>query len=138
MWWFQPCQPLTSYSSSPMSLFSDSNSVSMGQRAAATRASVESGVASLLNTQVDGILYATMFHRNVAVPAGLRGTPTVLIDASADAAIPAELMQNAAGLAFLTVVKAGMIWTGKLGTGLVIARLGDGSWSPPSGGGEPA
>ncbi|CAI5743487.1 unnamed protein product [Hyaloperonospora brassicae] len=52
---------------------------------------------------------------------------------SADAAIPAELIQNAAGLAFLTVVKAGMIWTGKLGTGVVVARLEDGSWSPPSG-----
>ncbi|KAI9911711.1 hypothetical protein PsorP6_009367 [Peronosclerospora sorghi] len=52
---------------------------------------------------------------------------------SADAAIPAELIQNAAGLAFLTVVKAGMIWTGKVGTGIVVARLQDGSWSPPSG-----
>ncbi|RLN79117.1 hypothetical protein BBJ28_00026123 [Nothophytophthora sp. Chile5] len=51
----------------------------------------------------------------------------------ADSAIPAEMIQKAAGLAFLTVVKAGMIWTGKLGTGVVIARLEDGSWSPPSG-----
>ncbi|KAF4035899.1 Las17-binding protein actin regulator [Phytophthora infestans] len=52
---------------------------------------------------------------------------------SADKAIPAEMIQNAAGLAFLTVVKAGLIWTGKMGTGVVIARLEDGSWSPPSG-----
>lgn len=52
---------------------------------------------------------------------------------SADASIPAEMIQNAAGLAFLTVVKVGMIWTGSLGTGVVIARLQDGSWSPPSG-----
>lgn len=51
----------------------------------------------------------------------------------ADSAIPAELIRNCAGLAFLTVVKAGMIWTGKLGTGVVIARLEDGSWSAPSG-----
>ncbi|KAG6609174.1 uncharacterized protein IUM83_13494 [Phytophthora cinnamomi] len=51
----------------------------------------------------------------------------------ADSAIPAEMIQNAAGLAFLTVVKAGMIWTGKMGTGVVVARLEDGSWSPPSG-----
>ncbi|KAJ0395354.1 hypothetical protein ATCC90586_011821 [Pythium insidiosum] len=51
----------------------------------------------------------------------------------ADAAIPVELIRNCAGLAFLTVVKAGMIWTGKIGTGVVIARLEDGSWSPPSG-----
>ncbi|KAL7684415.1 putative ysc84 actin-binding domain-containing protein [Plasmopara halstedii] len=52
---------------------------------------------------------------------------------SADASIPAELIQNAAGLAFLTVIKAGLIWTGKMGTGLVVARLHDGSWSAPSG-----
>ncbi|CAH0475567.1 unnamed protein product [Peronospora belbahrii] len=52
---------------------------------------------------------------------------------SADSAIPAEMIQNAVGLAFLTVVKAGMVWTGKMGTGIVIARLADGSWSPPSG-----
>lgn len=51
----------------------------------------------------------------------------------ADSSIPVELVRNCAGLAFLTVVKAGMIWTGKLGTGVVIARLEDGSWSPPSG-----
>jgi lipid-binding SYLF domain-containing protein len=51
----------------------------------------------------------------------------------ADSSIPAEMIQNAAGLAFLTVVKAGMIWTGKMGTGVVVARLEDGSWSPPSG-----
>ncbi|KAL3674777.1 hypothetical protein V7S43_000706 [Phytophthora oleae] len=51
----------------------------------------------------------------------------------ADSAIPAEMIQNAAGLAFLTVIKAGMIWTGKMGTGVVVARLEDGSWSPPSG-----
>ncbi|RLN69058.1 hypothetical protein BBJ28_00006664 [Nothophytophthora sp. Chile5] len=51
----------------------------------------------------------------------------------ADSAIPAEMIQKASGLAFLTVVKAGMIWTGKLGTGVVVARLEDGSWSPPSG-----
>lgn len=51
----------------------------------------------------------------------------------ADSAIPVELIKGCAGLAFLTVVKAGMIWTGKMGTGVVIARLEDGSWSPPSG-----
>lgn len=52
---------------------------------------------------------------------------------SSDSSIPAELIQNAVGLAFLTVVKAGLIWTGKVGTGVVVARLHDGSWSPPSG-----
>ncbi|KAF0692712.1 Aste57867_16223 [Aphanomyces stellatus] len=49
-----------------------------------------------------------------------------------DRRIPIDLMQDAKGLAFLTVVKAGFIWTGKVGTGLVIARLPDGRWSAPS------
>ena len=35
-------------------------------------------------------------------------------------------------LQFLTVIKAGIIWSGKIGTGLVIARNRDGSWSAPS------
>ncbi|TYZ57161.1 hypothetical protein PybrP1_004156 [[Pythium] brassicae (nom. inval.)] len=51
----------------------------------------------------------------------------------ADSAIPVELIKGCAGLAFLTVIKAGLVWTGKVGTGVVIARLEDGSWSPPSG-----
>ncbi|CAK4087197.1 unnamed protein product [Aphanomyces euteiches] len=49
-----------------------------------------------------------------------------------DRRIPVDLMQDAKGLAFLTVVKAGFVWTAKIGTGLVIARLPDGRWSAPS------
>ena len=52
---------------------------------------------------------------------------------SPDKAIPAEFIQQCEGIAFLTVVKAGFIWSGKAGTGIVIARKTDGSWSPPSG-----
>ncbi|KAF0714062.1 Aste57867_4076 [Aphanomyces stellatus] len=51
----------------------------------------------------------------------------------ADKAVPFELLQHASGIAFLTVIKAGFIWTGKLGTGIVLSRMEDGSWSPPSG-----
>ncbi|GAB5037796.1 zinc ion binding [Nannochloropsis oceanica] len=39
--------------------------------------------------------------------------------------IPGELLWGAKGLAFLTVVKAGMFVTARIGTGLVIARLHD-------------
>lgn len=46
--------------------------------------------------------------------------------------IPKELLMGAKGLAFLTVAKAGFCFTGRLGTGLVIARLADGTWSAPS------
>jgi lipid-binding SYLF domain-containing protein len=49
-----------------------------------------------------------------------------------DKQIPMELLRIARGLAFLTVVKAGFLLTGKVGTGLVVARLPDGSWSAPS------
>ena len=36
------------------------------------------------------------------------------------------------GLAVFTIVKAGFVFSGKAGSGLVIARLPDGSWSAPS------
>ncbi|WP_405730646.1 LacI family DNA-binding transcriptional regulator [Streptomyces sp. NBC_01537] len=38
----------------------------------------------LLQRQVDGVLYASMFHRVVEVPDGLRSVPTVLLDARSD------------------------------------------------------
>jgi hypothetical protein len=47
-------------------------------------------------------------------------------------AIPAHLLQNAAGYAILSVLKVGMGWSAAVGTGLVVARMEDGSWSPPS------
>lgn len=50
----------------------------------------------------------------------------------ADRQIPIELIRDAKGLAFLTVVKAGFIWTGKLGMGVVVSKLPDGRWSAPS------
>ncbi|GJU33641.1 Ysc84 actin-binding domain-containing protein [Tanacetum coccineum] len=46
--------------------------------------------------------------------------------------IPAAVIRGAKGLAILTVAKAGMLLTYKLGTGLVMARRADGSWSAPS------
>ena len=41
-------------------------------------------IAALRQRQVDGFLYATMYHRRVEVAEPLRGVPTVLLDASAD------------------------------------------------------
>lgn len=46
--------------------------------------------------------------------------------------IPKEMLDIARGVVFLTVVKAGFMFTGRYGTGLVIARLPDGTWSAPS------
>jgi lipid-binding SYLF domain-containing protein len=45
--------------------------------------------------------------------------------------IPQAVLNEAHGLAILTVVKAGFIWSGKFGEGVVIARNGSG-WSGPS------
>lgn len=46
--------------------------------------------------------------------------------------IPGAVLKGAKGLAILTVAKAGVLLTYKLGTGLVVARRSDGSWSAPS------
>ncbi|XP_078165847.1 RING/FYVE/PHD-type zinc finger family protein [Carex rostrata] len=46
--------------------------------------------------------------------------------------IPQAVLNGASGLAILTVAKAGAILTYKLGTGLVVARRSDGTWSAPS------
>lgn len=46
--------------------------------------------------------------------------------------IPDIILRQAKGLAIITVVKVGVMVTYNVGTGLVIARREDGSWSPPS------
>lgn len=45
--------------------------------------------------------------------------------------IPRSVLRDARGLAILNVVKAGFIFSGRGGTGVVIARVGKG-WSAPS------
>lgn len=52
--------------------------------------------------------------------------------ASKDRQIPVALFKHAKGIAFMTVMKAGFLMSGRFGTGLVISRLPDGSWSAPS------
>ncbi|XP_018805850.2 uncharacterized protein LOC108979604 [Juglans regia] len=46
--------------------------------------------------------------------------------------IPDAILRQAKGLAIITVVKVGVMVTYNIGTGLVVARREDGSWSPPS------
>lgn len=46
--------------------------------------------------------------------------------------IPESILKQAKGLAILTIAKVGVVMTYNIGTGLVVARRGDGSWSPPS------
>ncbi|RMZ27222.1 hypothetical protein D0859_08705 [Hortaea werneckii] len=46
--------------------------------------------------------------------------------------IPPSILANAKGLAVMTVFKAGFLGSGRFGSGVVVARLSDGSWSAPS------
>ena len=51
---------------------------------------------------------------------------------SNDRSVPLDLLHQAKGIAFLTVAKAGVIVSGRIGTGLVVGRWKGGGWSPPS------
>ncbi|ETS78105.1 SH3 domain-containing protein [Pestalotiopsis fici W106-1] len=51
---------------------------------------------------------------------------------SPDKVIPPEILRNAKGLAILTVIKAGFLGSARFGSGLVVARLDNGSWSAPT------
>ncbi|KAL7472820.1 hypothetical protein ACHAXS_013193 [Conticribra weissflogii] len=53
---------------------------------------------------------------------------------SSDRGIPLELLQRAKGLVFLTVAKMGFLVSGRVGTGLIVARLDSGSGSGSGGG----
>src|SRR5260370_14674419 len=45
--------------------------------------------------------------------------------------MPSRILRRARGLAIISVVKAGLIFSGKAGEGVVVARTGHG-WSGPS------
>ncbi|CAB4411971.1 unnamed protein product [Rhizophagus irregularis] len=49
-----------------------------------------------------------------------------------DKVIPPNVLQKAKGFAIFTVIKAGFLFSGRMGAGLVVARLEDGTWSAPS------
>lgn len=49
-----------------------------------------------------------------------------------DKIIPPQILANAKGLAILTVFKAGFLGTARFGSGVVVARLTDGTWSAPT------
>ncbi|PHH75759.1 hypothetical protein CDD80_2077 [Ophiocordyceps camponoti-rufipedis] len=47
--------------------------------------------------------------------------------------IPRPIIQNAAGIAVFSCMRSGLWMTGSGGSGILIARKSDGTWSPPSG-----
>ncbi|KAI8066800.1 hypothetical protein BC940DRAFT_301584 [Gongronella butleri] len=54
------------------------------------------------------------------------------VETGFDTVIPVDVIKNCKGLAIFSVIKAGFLWSGKLGSGIVVARLPDGQWSAPS------
>ncbi|KAJ6575523.1 hypothetical protein B0H10DRAFT_2236787 [Mycena sp. CBHHK59/15] len=49
-----------------------------------------------------------------------------------DGIIPRAVLENAKGFAIFTIFKAGFLFSARAGTGIVIAKLADGTWSSPS------
>jgi len=89
------------------------------------------------------ILFATLltliapFHTSAVVSAEMQDdvnqAATIIqrFETMPEANIPAAVLRDAKGLAILTVIKAGFIFSGRGGTGVVVARAGQG-WSGPS------
>ncbi|MEV0283713.1 MULTISPECIES: LacI family DNA-binding transcriptional regulator [unclassified Kribbella] len=58
----------------------------------------ERAIDSLLSRQVDGIVYAAMYHRRLKVPAALREVPSVVLNAETeDGSLPAVVPDEYAG-----------------------------------------
>ncbi|GAB0132731.1 hypothetical protein EsDP_00001159 [Epichloe bromicola] len=72
-----------------------------------------------------------------AVPPTVSATSTSDLDPQSPASvmkkIPKRIIQNAAGIAVFTCMRSGLWMTGSGGSGILIARKSDGTWSPPSG-----
>jgi lipid-binding SYLF domain-containing protein len=49
-----------------------------------------------------------------------------------DHIIPPSVLRRAKGFCFMSVAKAGFVFSARAGSGIVIARLADGTWSAPS------
>ncbi|KAK5127885.1 hypothetical protein LTR85_005002 [Meristemomyces frigidus] len=47
--------------------------------------------------------------------------------------IPPEVIRNCRGLAIFTVMRTGLHWSGAGGSGIIVSRMPNGQWSPPSG-----
>lgn len=81
----------------------------------------------------DGFFTTATHVDGVAAPAqpgsspGPKNRPKVLVK------IPQKAIQSAAGLAIFTTFRTGLHISGAGGSGIVVSRLPDGSWSPPSG-----
>ncbi|KAG5982642.1 hypothetical protein E4U55_001622 [Claviceps digitariae] len=88
----------------------------------------------------DGFLAPLQIETEVPAPSGIRTSTSTTITASEPrtpvsviSKIPKRIIQNAAGIAVFTCMRSGLWMTGSGGSGILIARKSDGTWSPPSG-----
>ncbi|WFD22580.1 hypothetical protein MEQU1_001252 [Malassezia equina] len=94
--------------------------------------------ASRAQTQIGA--HARNVHDGFSLPSECQRAAHILQSFLADPShpesalnsIPKSVLMQAKGLAVFTVVKAGFVWSGKAGSGVVMSRLPDGSWSAPS------
>ena len=85
---------------------------------------VDSDSTSILMPQLS--FYLENEIRNAALMASRMGA------AGAPERIPKEMLNIACGVVFLTILKVGLGFSGRYGTGIVVSRLPDESWSAPS------
>ncbi|WP_433305407.1 LacI family DNA-binding transcriptional regulator [Actinoplanes sp. CA-030573] len=65
----------------------------------------ETALTSLLQQQVDGVLYAAMYHRSIIVPELLGETPTVLVNAVAETSTVSSVVPDEQGGVRLAVTE---------------------------------
>jgi LacI family transcriptional regulator len=65
----------------------------------------DAALTSLLQQQVDGVLYAAMYHRRVVMPELLSKTPTVLVNAVADNSAVSSVVPDEQGSVRLAVTE---------------------------------
>ncbi|KAE8709083.1 RING/FYVE/PHD-type zinc finger family protein isoform 2 [Hibiscus syriacus] len=74
----------------------------------------------------------SMEHEIYKATNTIRGYITKVGTLKPEKSIPDSILREAKGLAIISVMKVGVMVTYNIGTGLVIARREDGTWSPPS------
>jgi len=104
------------------------------------------GRARTIATEVTSDLQKTATNNNVNsfIPSDLASevrkaakilasfTDPEKVEGGLDNVIPKEVFANSKGVVIFTAVKAGFFWSGRVGSGLVVSKLPDGSWSSPS------
>lgn len=84
-----------------------------------------------LSPDLNQLMFVGLLYRNV-LNTGFCNHCLQMGELAPEKSIPDAVLNGARGLAILTVFKMGLMLTYKIGTGLVVARNRDGTWSAPS------